>query len=368
MYNHTLENQKLKQELTRYKQILGNIPYIDDSLFKGGYRVVRNLKERDAIPYCYRKYGMKVVVVGNEEDGLFREYILNSENLLNVWKEVIVEVPITEVTEDIVDLVEDYSELAEDLETQRDLNLVLKALILQLQQDIQNVEVPTKTSDLINDGEDGLNPFITAQDIPPIPGQVNADWNATSGPSEILNKPTIPAPVDISTKAETNASNITGLHTISWRDALDIYSKSQVDTALNLKLNKPLAPDNVPTKVILGDGTTKNLSEITTDISGKEDKSNKQNNLTPDGTGIKYPTVDAVNNGLNTKLDKPSTPNNVDTRVILADGTTKLLSEITQDLLNSIKTLNFHLIDGELVVQDGSELQVLLVDNELIIN
>jgi len=40
------------------------------------------------------------------------------------------------------------------------------------------------------------------------------------------------------------------------------------------------------------------------DISGKEDKTNKQNNLTVDGTGQKYPTVDAVNAGLGTKLDK----------------------------------------------------------------
>lgn len=34
------------------------------------------------------------------------------------------------------------------------------------------------------------NPLITAEDIP---AQVNSDWNATSGPTEILNKPTIPA-------------------------------------------------------------------------------------------------------------------------------------------------------------------------------
>jgi len=32
-----------------------------------------------------------------------------------------------------------------------------------------------------------------------------------------------------------------------------------------------------------------------TNISGKEDVSNKQNDLTPDGTGTKYPTVDVVN-------------------------------------------------------------------------
>lgn len=44
--------------------------------------------------------------------------------------------------------------------------------------------IPTKTSDLTNDSG-----FITASDIP---AQVNADWNSSSGASEILNKPSIP--------------------------------------------------------------------------------------------------------------------------------------------------------------------------------
>jgi hypothetical protein len=49
--------------------------------------------------------------------------------------------------------------------------------------------IPTATSDLTNDGEDGINPFITAADVT---AQVNSDWDATSGVAEILNKPTIP--------------------------------------------------------------------------------------------------------------------------------------------------------------------------------
>ena len=48
--------------------------------------------------------------------------------------------------------------------------------------------IPTLTSDLTNDGEDGVNPFITALDIS---AQVNSDWNATSGVAEILNKPNL---------------------------------------------------------------------------------------------------------------------------------------------------------------------------------
>jgi len=40
------------------------------------------------------------------------------------------------------------------------------------------------------------------------------------------------------------------------------------------------------------------------DLSGKENTSNKQNSLAVDGTGVKFPTVDAVNSGLNLKVDK----------------------------------------------------------------
>lgn len=241
---------------------------IDDKIIKGGYRVVETLTQRNNIDCCYRKRGMVVIVVG--EDLSFIEYILKGEDLCSndSWEVYTVD---TSVSEDEVTLNSDYSELGQDiLETQEELNKVLTQILLALQTQISNLDIPTKTSDLTNDGEDGIHPFITSEDIPAPVEQVNADWNATSGKAEILNKPTIPAPVDISGK-----------------------------------LDKPLAPDNVPTKVILGDGTTKNLSEITTDISGKEDKSNKQNSLAVDGTGIKYPTVDAVNNGLNDKIHNP---------------------------------------------------------------
>jgi hypothetical protein len=54
---------------------------------------------------------------------------------------------------------------------------------------INTPTIPTATSDLTNDGEDGINPFITAADVT---AQVNSDWDATSGVAEILNKPTIP--------------------------------------------------------------------------------------------------------------------------------------------------------------------------------
>lgn len=46
-------------------------------------------------------------------------------------------------------------------------------------------ELPTATSDLTNDSG-----FITLSDVP---AQVNADWDASSGVAQILNKPSIPS-------------------------------------------------------------------------------------------------------------------------------------------------------------------------------
>jgi len=47
------------------------------------------------------------------------------------------------------------------------------------------VVVPTKTSDLINDGEDGIHPFITAEDIPPSANTLNDVL--TNGNTSLLN-------------------------------------------------------------------------------------------------------------------------------------------------------------------------------------
>jgi hypothetical protein len=95
----------------------------------------------------------------------------------------------------------------------------------------------TKTSDLINDGSDGVNPFITAEDIPDT--QVNSDWNATSGVAEILNKPTIPAEqVNSDWNATTGKAqilnkpsipSIDGLATITYVDTQDALKVDKID-------------------------------------------------------------------------------------------------------------------------------------------
>lgn len=69
------------------------------------------------------------------------------------------------------------------------------------------VPIPTKTSDLTNDGSDGTSTYVESDELatvattgsyedlsdkPTIPAaQVNSDWNSSSGVSQILNKPTL---------------------------------------------------------------------------------------------------------------------------------------------------------------------------------
>lgn len=71
-----------------------------------------------------------------------------------------------------------------------------------------SVTIPTKTSDLQNDGASGTSTYVQTNELatvatsgsyndlsnkPTIPAaQVNSDWNANSGVAQILNKPSIP--------------------------------------------------------------------------------------------------------------------------------------------------------------------------------
>lgn len=120
----------------------------------------------------------------------------------------------------------------------------------------------TSTSQLLNDGEDGINPFISLTEVPPIPSidglatviyvdqqdllkvdkvagkelssndftntlktkldgiadgaevNVNADWNAVSGDAQILNKPAIPS--------------ISGLATVEYVDQKDALKVDKI--------------------------------------------------------------------------------------------------------------------------------------------
>lgn len=80
------ENRLLKAKLKQFSEVNGGCPWIDDDHLKGSFRVVRTIQERDNIPCCNRKQGMKVLVVGAYT---YREYILASKKCENDWIEVL---------------------------------------------------------------------------------------------------------------------------------------------------------------------------------------------------------------------------------------------------------------------------------------
>ena len=109
---------------------------VDDYFLKGGYKVVSDITCRNNIPCEYRKLGMQVMVVG--PDASFKKYVLKGNDPCSNegWEELI-----NATNEVEVKLVEDYSVLGESLNTQRDLNLKLKQLILNLQTQIDLIEL-----------------------------------------------------------------------------------------------------------------------------------------------------------------------------------------------------------------------------------
>ncbi|MFZ2432524.1 MAG: hypothetical protein WAW57_15400, partial [Lutibacter sp.] len=81
----------------------------------------------------------------------------------------------------------------------------------------------------------------------------------------------------------------------SGNEKVTLYKNGVLSTETDLK--------TILNPVSLSPITTANKLVTESELTTKEDIANKQNNLTPDGTGIKYPTVDAVNAGLDLKLD-----------------------------------------------------------------
>lgn len=140
------------------------IKLLDDTYLKGGYHVVKTIEDRDAIDCCHRKQGMMAVVVG--EDYSYKEYRLITDNCEeNIWVEINSQPDIRTVTENQVNLTEDYSSIEDGISTQLELNIAFKKLLKKIESNISNLDIPTNTSELLNDGEDGINPFLTEEAV-----------------------------------------------------------------------------------------------------------------------------------------------------------------------------------------------------------
>jgi hypothetical protein len=229
--------------------------------------------------------------------------------------------------------------------------------------------------------------------LPSIPAaQVNADWNATSGVAEILNKPTIPSVTGfVPYTGATNDVNL-GVHDLTATqgtfatsgnpDTLTVNHSSGSGKALTITkggngegvyVNKTSGSGNAVT--VVGDleatnlkrtgGTSSQFLKANGSIDSTsyqptlgftpENAANKQNSLAIDGTGVKFPTVDALNSygitvdlidaltvdfalGYAYKINSVTNVTNAPTTTILDDGLAYVLGATIA--ANSVMTVS----------------------------
>lgn len=149
---NSISNSIVKSKYTQnidtseVKNLFGDSKLIDDYFLKGGYKVVSDIDCRNNISCEYRKLGMQVMVVG--PDASFKKYVLKGNDPCSNegWEEL------TNPTDEVgAKLVEDYSVLGDSLNTQRDLNLKLKQLILNLQTQIDLIELSDEKVQITED-------------------------------------------------------------------------------------------------------------------------------------------------------------------------------------------------------------------------
>lgn len=179
--------------------------------------------------------------------------------------------------------------------------------------------IPTKTSDLTNDGEDGTSTYVEASDLATV---------ATSGSyNDLTDKPTIPVVptyIDGSATIATVASDVVTLKAGVTQSNVTIGNSSDSDITLakvaktgsyNDLSNKPTIPTGTVTSVAIaaanGSGITVDSGSpitssgtITLGTNGLEKDSNKVTSLSSSSTDTEYPSAKVVYDELSTKIPK----------------------------------------------------------------
>ena len=194
---------------------------------------------------------------------------------------------------------------------------------------ITTSDLPTKTSDLTNDGSDGTDTYVESGDLatvatsgdytdlinrPTIPAaQVNSDWSANSGVAQILNKPTTISGYGITdayTKTQVDALVASAYKfsgTVSTVAGMGALTAANVGNVYNFDTAFTTTSDFVEgAGVTYPAGTNVAIAEVSSgtykydvlsgfvDISGKEDTSNKVTSISSASTNTQYPSAAAV--------------------------------------------------------------------------
>lgn len=164
---------------------------------------------------------------------------------------------------------------------------------------------------------------------------------------------------------DSYVSNITsggtGRNYVGRNDGTETYSVDKTGNVIGNSYIKRSTPVNNILLAGGGDLAQASLPVSTatqTALNGKENIANKQNSLAVDGTGVKFPTVDATNAGLATKVTSTGTTNRIpkftssnslgDSGLIQVGGNIGMGSAVVPGEL-------FHIGDGNILLEGGGE-------------
>ena len=156
---------------------------------------------------------------------------------------------------------------------------------------------------------------------------------------------------------------------ISLAPYIEIDNTEFVEKLDAIELELPNKVDKIDGYSLLADTEIEKLAALTDtgdiDLSAVELTENKQNSLEEDTLGVKFPTVDAVNEGLDAKVDKEYGMSLVDDEEILrlSTVTNQDISNLaTKDELDNLVVKE----EGKSLVDDAEILRLSNVENQTI--
>lgn len=228
-------------------------------------------------------------------------------------------------------------------------------------------DLPTKTSDLTNDGSDGASTYVEADELatvatsgsyndltnkPTIPAaQVNSDWSASSGVAQILNKPSLAA---VATSGSYNdLSNKPTIPTVNNGTLTIKKNGTTVQTFTANQSSNATANITVPTKT--SDITNDSNFVVSGDLAAVA-TSGSYNDLS------NKPTIPTVNNATLTIQKNGST-----VKTFTANASSNVTANITVPTSTSELTNDAGFID-EIPVASAGTLGGIKVGNNLSID
>ena len=178
-----------------------------------------------------------------------------------------------------------------------------KAVYDELETKADSADIPTHTSDLTNDGSDGEHPYLTAhQDVSGKEDKANKVTSISSASTDVQYASAKCVYDELGNKADS--ADLATVATTG--DYEDLDNTPTIPSAISdLTNDSDFIETSATAGLVKNDGTI-DTTQYVSDVSGKEDSSNKVTALSSASTDVQYPSAKAVYDELALKQDVSS--------------------------------------------------------------